>query len=159
MRRTWSTILALILSLLLVLNAAAEIVGGESEEMIWSFDDDQQILIADGELQGEDNGDGTHTVTMTGESGTEPTDEGDKLQSEDPENYDQTTTTDTRQVEVTVSEPTVSTGTIIYLDENGRCKVEIGLARGKKLYDKREAQAKRDAERKMDKAIKDSRRR
>ena len=50
MRRTWSTILALILSLLLVLNAAAEIVGGESEEMIWSFDDDQQILIADGEL-------------------------------------------------------------------------------------------------------------
>ena len=47
----------------------------------------------------------------------------------------------------------------VYLDENGRCKVEIGLARGKKLYDKREAQAKRDADRKMDKAIKDSRRR
>ena len=47
----------------------------------------------------------------------------------------------------------------VYLDENGRCKVEIGLARGKKLYDKREAQAKRDAARKMDKAIKDSRRR
>ena len=47
----------------------------------------------------------------------------------------------------------------VYLDENGRCKVELGLARGKKLYDKREAQAKRDAERKMDKAIKDSRRR
>ena len=47
----------------------------------------------------------------------------------------------------------------VYLDENGRCKVELGLARGKKLYDKREAQAKRDAERKMDKAIKASRRR
>ena len=47
----------------------------------------------------------------------------------------------------------------VYLDENGRCKVEIGLARGKKNYDKREAQAKRDAERKMDKAIKASRNR
>jgi SsrA-binding protein len=47
----------------------------------------------------------------------------------------------------------------VYLDENGRCKVELGLARGKKNYDKREAQAKRDAERKMDKAIKASRNR
>lgn len=47
----------------------------------------------------------------------------------------------------------------VYLDENGRCKLEIGLARGKKLYDKREAEARRDAERKMDKAIKESKRR
>lgn len=47
----------------------------------------------------------------------------------------------------------------VYLDEHGRCKVELGLARGKKLYDKREADARRDAERKMDKAIKDSKRR
>lgn len=47
----------------------------------------------------------------------------------------------------------------VYLDENGRCKVELGLARGKKIYDKREAQAKRDAQRKMDKAIKASRNR
>lgn len=46
----------------------------------------------------------------------------------------------------------------VYIDEHGRCKVELGLARGKKLYDKREADAKRDAERKMDKAIKESRR-
>jgi len=45
----------------------------------------------------------------------------------------------------------------VYLDENGRCKVELGLCRGKKNYDKREAQAKKDAERKMDKAIKASR--
>lgn len=45
----------------------------------------------------------------------------------------------------------------VYIDENGRCKVELGLCRGKKNYDKREAQAKRDAERKMDKAIKASR--
>ena len=47
----------------------------------------------------------------------------------------------------------------VYLDENGRCKIELGLCRGKKNYDKREAEAKRDAERKMDKAIKASRNR
>lgn len=47
----------------------------------------------------------------------------------------------------------------VYLDENGRCKVEIGLCRGKKNYDKREAEARRDADRKMDKAIKASRNR
>lgn len=34
----------------------------------------------------------------------------------------------------------------VYL-KNGRAKVEIALAKGKKLYDKREAIAKRDAER------------
>ena len=47
----------------------------------------------------------------------------------------------------------------VYLDEHGRCKIELGLARGKKLYDKREADAERDAKRKMDKAIKASRNR
>lgn len=31
--------------------------------------------------------------------------------------------------------------------KNGRCKVELALAKGKKLYDKRDAIAKRDAER------------
>ena len=45
----------------------------------------------------------------------------------------------------------------VYLDENGRCKVEVGLARGKKNYDKREALAKKDADRKMDRAVKNSR--
>ena len=33
-------------------------------------------------------------------------------------------------------------------------KVEIGLCKGKKLYDKREAAAKRDAKREMDRALK-----
>ena len=47
----------------------------------------------------------------------------------------------------------------VYLDENGRCKIELGLCRGKKNYDKRESEARRDAERKMDKAIKSSRHR
>ena len=47
----------------------------------------------------------------------------------------------------------------VYLDENGRCKIDLGLCRGKKNYDKREAEAKRDANRRMDKAIKASRNR
>jgi len=38
--------------------------------------------------------------------------------------------------------------------KNGRAKVEIGLARGKKLHDKRDDMAKRDAKRDMERAIK-----
>lgn len=38
--------------------------------------------------------------------------------------------------------------------KNSRVKLELGLARGKKLYDKREASAKRDAGREMDRAMK-----
>ena len=34
-------------------------------------------------------------------------------------------------------------------------KMELGLARGKKLYDKRESSARRDAEREMDRTIKE----
>jgi SsrA-binding protein len=41
----------------------------------------------------------------------------------------------------------------IYLKDN-RAKVEIGLARGKRQYDKREAIAKREAQREMDRATK-----
>jgi SsrA-binding protein len=37
----------------------------------------------------------------------------------------------------------------IYLNDRGFVKVEIAVARGKKLYDKRETLAKRDAERHM----------
>lgn len=35
-----------------------------------------------------------------------------------------------------------------------RVKVELGLCKGKKLYDKRESDAKRDAKREMDRALK-----
>lgn len=42
----------------------------------------------------------------------------------------------------------------VYLNEDGRCKLEIGLAQGKKLYDKRDTIAKKDADRKIDRAIK-----
>ena len=37
----------------------------------------------------------------------------------------------------------------IYLNDRGLAKMEIALARGKKLYDKRESIAERDAERRM----------
>ena len=42
----------------------------------------------------------------------------------------------------------------IYL-KGGRAKVELGLARGKRKYDKRQAIAKRDAQRDVDRAMKD----
>jgi SsrA-binding protein len=44
--------------------------------------------------------------------------------------------------------------TRLYL-KDGRAKVEIALARGKRQYDKRQAIAKRDSKRHMDRAIKD----
>ena len=37
--------------------------------------------------------------------------------------------------------------------KNARVKVEIGLCKGKKLYDKREAAAKRDAQREIDRKM------
>ncbi len=42
----------------------------------------------------------------------------------------------------------------LYLNEKGMAKLEIGIARGKKLYDKRESIAKRDAARNIDRMIK-----
>ena len=43
----------------------------------------------------------------------------------------------------------------LYFNDSRRVKVELGLAKGKKLYDKRDAAAKRDAGREMNKAIKE----
>ncbi|SHF07264.1 SsrA-binding protein [Seinonella peptonophila] len=48
--------------------------------------------------------------------------------------------------------------TLIPLDvhlRNGFAKVEIGLARGKKLYDKRQTAAKRDADRELRRKVKE----
>ena len=42
----------------------------------------------------------------------------------------------------------------IYFNDEGRVKVELALARGKKLHDKRAAMAERDAAREIDRAIK-----
>jgi SsrA-binding protein len=40
----------------------------------------------------------------------------------------------------------------------GRAKVDIGVAKGKKLYDKRQASAERDANRQIDRAMREARR-
>jgi SsrA-binding protein len=42
--------------------------------------------------------------------------------------------------------------------KHGVAKVELGVAKGKKVYDKREAIARRDADREMDRALKQRRR-
>ena len=47
----------------------------------------------------------------------------------------------------------------LYLHEKGIAKLDIGIARGKKLYDKRDDIAKRDAKRNIDRIIKSQNRR
>ncbi len=47
--------------------------------------------------------------------------------------------------------------TKVYL-KNGRAKVEIAVAKGKKLYDKRDAMAKRDADREIERHFRDDHR-
>jgi SsrA-binding protein len=42
----------------------------------------------------------------------------------------------------------------MYINTDGRAKVEIAVARGKKNYDKRESIAKRDAQRDIDRRMK-----
>ncbi len=42
----------------------------------------------------------------------------------------------------------------IYFNDRGIAKVELGLAKGKKLHDKRDSIAERDAKRDMDRAMK-----
>lgn len=43
----------------------------------------------------------------------------------------------------------------MYFDRNNRVKIELALARGKKLYDKRDDLVRRDAEREMARAVKE----
>ena len=47
----------------------------------------------------------------------------------------------------------------LYFNERGIAKVMLGLGKGKKHYDKREVEARRDAEREMDRALKGGRQR
>lgn len=47
----------------------------------------------------------------------------------------------------------------LYLNEKGLAKLSLGVARGKKLYDKRQSIAARDAGRRMNRAVKASRQR
>jgi len=44
----------------------------------------------------------------------------------------------------------------LYFDERGRAKLQIALARGRKLHDKRAAASERDAKREMERALKGS---
>ena len=43
----------------------------------------------------------------------------------------------------------------MYFNEDGRVKVELALARGKKLYDKRASMKERDTKREIDRALKE----
>ncbi len=43
----------------------------------------------------------------------------------------------------------------LYFNDSGKVKVELGLARGKKAFDKRRDIAERDAKREMERAVKD----
>lgn len=43
----------------------------------------------------------------------------------------------------------------MYINEDGRAKIQIAVARGKKNYDKRESIAKRDAARDIDRKMKE----
>lgn len=43
----------------------------------------------------------------------------------------------------------------LYINDRGRAKVEIGLARGKQTHDKRETIAKRDSDRELRRALKE----
>lgn len=45
----------------------------------------------------------------------------------------------------------------VYIDERGRAKLELAVARGKKLYDKREDIAKRDSDRRIQQEMKKAR--
>ncbi len=61
-----------------------------------------------------------------------------------------------REIDDLEREATTSGATIIPLRlylKNGRAKLEIGLGRGKKQYDKREAIAKREADRSIQRAM------
>ncbi len=44
----------------------------------------------------------------------------------------------------------------LYFDERGRAKLQIALARGRKLHDKRAAASERDAKREMERGLKGS---
>lgn len=43
---------------------------------------------------------------------------------------------------------------LVFIDKNGRAKVDLALAKGKKLYDKRQSLKEKEDKREMDKAMK-----
>lgn len=67
-----------------------------------------------------------------------------------------------RQIDELIGRATAKGMTVVplrlYLDDRGRAKVELGLARGKQLHDKRRAIAERDARRDLERELSDVRR-
>lgn len=60
-----------------------------------------------------------------------------------------------RKIEQTVKAPGFSiVPTLMFIDENGRAKLDIYICRGKKEYDKRESLKAKDDKREMDRAFK-----
>lgn len=63
-----------------------------------------------------------------------------------------------REIELLYKEVTQQTKTIVplkvYVDERSKVKLRIALAKGKKIYDKRDAQREKDANRRIDQALK-----
>lgn len=53
-----------------------------------------------------------------------------------------------------IKEKSISLVPISMYFSGNKVKLEIGIGKGKKLYDKRETIAKRDAQRKIDRALK-----
>ena len=47
--------------------------------------------------------------------------------------------------------------TLVWIDENGRAKMDIALCKGKKAYDKRQTMKEKEDRREMDRAMKDFR--
>lgn len=45
----------------------------------------------------------------------------------------------------------------LYINDKGKVKIELALAKGKKLYDKRDSQAKKEADRQIERALKSGR--
>jgi SsrA-binding protein len=44
--------------------------------------------------------------------------------------------------------------TLVFIDKNGRAKVDLALAKGKKMYDKRQTLKEKEDRREMDRAMK-----
>jgi SsrA-binding protein len=45
--------------------------------------------------------------------------------------------------------------TLVFIDENGRAKMDLALCKGKKAYDKRQTLKEKEDRREMDRAMKD----
>ena len=101
-----------------VIGTSKTVDGKEITEKAAKQKDLNADLIVNTEIQGKENGDGTHTIKVGGDISTKPTNKDDNLKEEDPDNYNQTTTTD-RSAEIIITDPKVTTGDIVFVDQDG----------------------------------------